>query len=211
MALFRFFIFAPRFALAWRRRMRQPGLLWFFPGHHVSPQRIDVLGLEQVAPRRHAVLAFRHRIDEAAFLVGRKLTQVECALRVRHVRAVAAGTILRINIGALLDPLRRDLFRVLRRRARAEKREHAANRGNSFHFARRRAYSGISANAHTDPPRGTFLSCSPIRTTFTPPRPDCTTTYCLPLWVKVIGCALMPEPVSLPVNNRPPAVAMTAA
>src|SRR5712692_3106180 len=78
--------FGCRFALAWRRRMRQPGLLWFFPGHHVSPQRIDVLGLEQVAPRRHAVLAFRHRIDEAAFLVGRKLTQ-----KSRFVNSVTKG------------------------------------------------------------------------------------------------------------------------
>src|SRR3979409_1953892 len=46
-------------------------------GHHIGPQRLDLLGLEQVAPGRHLVLTARHRRHEALALVVRAFAQIE--------------------------------------------------------------------------------------------------------------------------------------
>src|SRR6266850_6528509 len=55
------------------------------------------------------------------------------------------------------------------------------------------AQSGINANVHTDPPAGTTVPAE--RVGLLPPRPDSTVTYCWPLYVYVIGGALMLDPV----------------
>src|SRR6516225_1799353 len=54
----------------------------------VGPQRLKLVGLEEIAPWRHLALAARHRIDEAFALVGRKFPQIECRPGVLHARAV---------------------------------------------------------------------------------------------------------------------------
>jgi small-conductance mechanosensitive channel len=49
-----------------------------FPsGANVSPDRLDLLGLQDVAPRRHVALPVRHRIEEAVALVVRELPEIE--------------------------------------------------------------------------------------------------------------------------------------
>src|SRR4051812_12131436 len=206
------------------------------PGDHVRPQRLDLLGLEQVAPGRHLVLALGDRVEETRLVVARKGAQVEGALRLGHVRAVAGGAVLLEDLRAGLDALGRE--GLLRKGAAAGERQKAKADSSrcALRITRQRCalrmtggHSGIRANVQTDPPRGTFFSASPMRTTLTPPRPDWMETYCRPLCVKVIGCALMPElvwnchrvlplstssamnsPVSLPVKSSPPAVAITA-
>src|SRR3954470_21440986 len=65
-----------------------------------------------------------------------------------------------------------------------------ANRGREIVTAYQ---SGINANVHTMPPAGTLLVMK--RPATLPPRPDSTVTYCLPLYVYVIGGALTDEPV----------------
>src|SRR2546427_1889094 len=84
--------------------------------------------------------------------------------------------------------------------------------------------SGSKANVHTDPPGWIFPAVS-LFAEVPPPRPDSTVTYWRPLWVYVIGWALIPElvwnchtilpvsssiamnsPVSFPENTSPPAV-----
>src|SRR6266567_6265346 len=80
---------------------------------HVGPQRFDFIRLEQVAPRRHGVLALRYRGDEALALVAREFAQIGRALRIGHARTVAVGTVSRIHFRTAFDLLR--LERVLRR------------------------------------------------------------------------------------------------
>src|SRR5713226_8244977 len=80
---------------------------------HVRPQGVDIIRLEQVAPRRHGVLALRYRGDEALALIAREFAQIGRALRIGHARTVAGGTVSRIHFRTAFDLLR--LERVLRR------------------------------------------------------------------------------------------------
>src|SRR5919204_1926713 len=106
-------------------------------GDDIGPQRLDVLRLQQSAPRRHLVLAAGDRVYEALALAVRELAQVEGALRVLHARAVAGGAVAFVNRGAALDLLR--LGRLRGSRAADDDR-----------------YSGSSANVHTEPPGATL-------------------------------------------------------
>ena len=74
-----------------------------FAGDDVGPERLDVGGLQQAAPGRHAVLAIGHRVDEAVVLVGREGAEVERSVRVVHVGAVARRTVAGVEIGAVSD------------------------------------------------------------------------------------------------------------
>src|SRR5215472_18400660 len=76
------------------------------PGHHISPQGLDLRSIEQIAPRRHLVLAARHRGDEAFMLVGRKFAQIEGTFGVLHAGTVARRAIAREDCGARPDALR---------------------------------------------------------------------------------------------------------
>src|SRR4051812_38289777 len=49
--------------------------------HHVGPKRLDFLSLQEIAPRRHLVLAARHGADEALVLLMRKLAKIKRGLR----------------------------------------------------------------------------------------------------------------------------------
>src|SRR5437660_7752272 len=130
-------------------------------GDDVGPERLDVLGLEDAAPRRHLVLAARDCAHEALALVVRKLAQVECALRILHARAVARRAIALVEVGAALDRLRRRCLRECR--------------------AARQHHCGKSAKVHTEPPGGTrSFSASRLMFQYSPPIPESTVTYCLP-------------------------------
>src|SRR6266478_2442847 len=67
--------------------------------HDIGPQRLELFGLEEVAPRRHLVLAARHRIDEAFTLVGRKFPQIECRTGLLHARAVTRRAVDGVELG----------------------------------------------------------------------------------------------------------------
>src|SRR5882724_7964159 len=141
---------------------------------HVRPQRVDLIGLEQLAPGRHGVLTLRHRGEEALALIAREFAQIGRALRIGHARAVAGGAVPRIRLGAALDLLR--LERLLRRRRlrRGEQR-----RGEDY---LRAIQSGIRAKVQTDPPGSTLPSVS-LFAEVPPPSPESTLTYCRPLCV----------------------------
>src|SRR5690242_181859 len=110
-------------------------------GNDVSPERLDLVGLEHAAPRRHLVLAARHRGDEPVVLVVRELAQVKGALRVQHARAMARRAVARVEARAALHLLG---CRSVRPGIGAEKNQ-----------------SGKSAKVHTEPPGLTlFLSAS---------------------------------------------------
>src|SRR5262245_19622914 len=79
-------------------------------GHHIGPERIDLLRFERVSPRRHLVLAAGDRGDEALALVARKFAQVEGALGALHARAVAGRAVDCEQFGALRDQLGRETF-----------------------------------------------------------------------------------------------------
>src|ERR1700761_4133166 len=72
----------------------------------IGPQRLDVLALEHVAPRRHLVLAVGHRTDEAVMLARRKFAQVERAFRILHPRPVTGRTVAGEDFGTGRDLLR---------------------------------------------------------------------------------------------------------
>src|SRR5437667_12188617 len=57
--------------------------------HDIGPQRLELFGFEEIAPRRHLALAARHRIDEAFALAGRKSRHIECRAGRLHPRPVA--------------------------------------------------------------------------------------------------------------------------
>src|SRR5262245_62617912 len=107
----------------YRPRKRTARRLLLFPRHDVRPERVDFLGLEQIPPRRHGVLALVHRIHEAALLAGRKRPQVERRLGVEHACAVARRAILRVELRALSDLGGRALLLRPRRRGAERKRE----------------------------------------------------------------------------------------
>src|SRR2546422_8931166 len=90
-------------------------------GHDVGPQRLDVGGLEHIAPRRHVVLALDHGSCKARELPGRKGSQIEAAAGVVHLPPVTRHTIGRVELGAVADLRLRELLRLgagARRRAR---------------------------------------------------------------------------------------------
>src|SRR5687767_3083039 len=111
----------------------------FLSRHHVRPQRLDVLHLEQVAPGRHLVLALRHGSHEPDFLVGGKLAQISRRLRIHHARAVAGRAVLRVDGGTSLHLLFGECFGVLRKHRKGERRRSSArrpcNRGPFAHSA----------------------------------------------------------------------------
>src|SRR5712664_742220 len=72
---------------------------------HVRPQRLDFIRLEQVAPRRHGVLALRYRSEEPLALIARELAQIGGAFRIGHARTVARSTVPCIRLRAGLDLL----------------------------------------------------------------------------------------------------------
>src|SRR5467141_1842971 len=72
---------------------------------HVRPQRLDLIRPEQVAPRRHGVLALRYRSEEPLALVARELAQIGGAFRIGHARTVACGTVPRIGFRTALHLL----------------------------------------------------------------------------------------------------------
>src|SRR5262245_33615816 len=199
---------------------RYQDTLALLAGHHVGPERVDLLGAEEAAERRHSVLASHEHVHEPGLLARRELAQVEGALGIDHARPVARRAVPREDRGTLADLLR--LVRTLGGDARAVKRERAAQ-------AQNRCSQSIRAKVHTDPPWGTFPSFWRFTISPRPPRPESTVMYCLPLRVHVIGCELTPEPVLncqsvwpvsastamnspviLPVNRSPPPVARTA-
>src|ERR1700677_3361850 len=84
-------------------------------GQYVSPEVVDVLRFQGVAPGRHAiVLAVGDRIHEARLVVMRKFAQIECHRAGRHhVDAVTMDTVRaveRLSLG--------DLCRIVRGRGR---------------------------------------------------------------------------------------------
>src|SRR5207247_3993771 len=91
---------------------REKTLSAFLPRDHVSPQRLDLFRLQQVAPGRHLILAARHRIDEALALAAREFPQVGGALRVEHACAMAGRAVARIDFRAGLELLRREASRL---------------------------------------------------------------------------------------------------
>src|SRR5437879_853051 len=72
---------------------------------HVRPQRFDLIRPEQVAPRRHGVLALRYRSEEALALIARELAQIGGAFRIGQARTVARGAVPCIRLRAALDLL----------------------------------------------------------------------------------------------------------
>src|SRR6266705_205422 len=152
---------------------------------HVRPQSVDFIRLEQVAPRRHGVLALRYRGDEALALIAREFAQIGRALRIGHARTVAGGTVPRIHFRTAFDLLRRE--RVLRRcsvrkgEQRADK-DYFLQLGRTARKGRTPIHSGIRANVQTDPPGSTLPSVS-LFDEVPPPSPDSTLMYCRPLCV----------------------------
>src|SRR5258707_6460339 len=154
---------------------------------HIRPQGLDLIRLQQLAPRRHGVLALRYRSEKPLALIARELAQIGCALRIGHARTVARSAVPCIRLRAALDLFR--LERVLRR-CRLRKGEQRGGR-QDYSCA---IQSGIRAKVQTDPPGSTLPSVS-LFAEVPPPSPDSTLTYCRPLSVSVIGWALIPEPV----------------
>src|SRR5712691_3836166 len=149
-----------------------------FSRDDIRPQCFDVVGLEHVAPRRHVSHAVGHRIDEARVVLARKFSQIDRPLRLGHARTVAGLAPDFVKLRALPDLLRRERLPVLRRGARARKREADAEES---HLLRPPLSTGINANVHTEPPAGTLSVTRRLATL--PPRPERTVTYCRPLWV----------------------------
>src|SRR5262249_43834914 len=143
-----------------------PGVRLLLADHHIGPQRLDLFALEHVAPRRHLVLAVPDRADEAVMLVVREAAQIEGGLRVKHVRPVARGAVTLVDVGAHLALPDREAA-ALRLLTKARRRqEHGPDDGGwakpseATRAHPERPHSGIRAKVQTDPPCGTFLSCS---------------------------------------------------
>src|SRR5438445_1952546 len=173
-------------SLRGKRRSNRWALSVLATRGHIRPQSVDFIRLEQVAPRRHGVLALRYRGEEALALIARELAQIRGAFRIGHARTVARGAVPRIRFRTALDLLGPE--RVLRR-CGVRKGEQRSGHGCFYAIQ-----SGIRANVHTDPP-GCTLPAVSLFAEVPPPRPDSTVTYWRPLWVYVIGWALIPEPV----------------
>src|SRR5262249_49141690 len=141
----------------------------------VSPQRLDIVGRQHIAPRRHVVLAVRHRFYKTPAIVLRDRRQVERPRWILHLVAVAGRTICCIDFSARLDLLRRKfrLTGLLRHGAHAQERKAKHENPEQRHLP---GYSGINANVHTEPPVGTESAMK--REATLPPRPDSTVTYC---------------------------------
>src|SRR5882762_9776788 len=115
-------------------RIRTVGVR-LFPGHHVSPQLLNLLRFQQTSPRRHAVLSVRHGIDKARVLIVRKSPEVERPLRVGHVRPVAGRAVSRKYRRARADLLRGKFARrrLPRGRRCTHKCQSPSNRNRAFH------------------------------------------------------------------------------
>src|SRR6267143_5944681 len=140
---------------------------------HIRPQGLDLIRLQQLAPRRHGVLALRYRSEKPLALIARELAQIGGAFRIGHARTVARGAVSCIRLRAVFDLLGPE--RVLRR-CRLRKGEQRG--GQDYFYA---IQSGIRANVHTDPP-GCTLPAVSLFAEVPPPRPDSTLTYWRPLW-----------------------------
>src|SRR2546425_8419917 len=92
-------------SLRGKRRSNRWALSVLATRGHIRPQSLDFIRFEQVAPRRHGVLALRYRGEEPLALITRELSQIGCALRIGHARAVACGTMSCIHFRAALDLL----------------------------------------------------------------------------------------------------------
>src|SRR5262245_18948848 len=88
--------------------------------HDVGPQGVELIGLEEIAPGRHLVLAASDRVDEALALVGREFAQVEGGAGIEHARAVAGRAVGGVELGTGLDSLLRKAWRFLCRRWHAD-------------------------------------------------------------------------------------------
>src|ERR1700733_9867065 len=85
-------------------------------GQYVSPEVVDVLRLQGVAPGRHAiVLAVGNRIHKAGLVVMRKFAQIECRRAGRHhvdaVTMQALGAVERFSLAHLRRIVRGRLWR----------------------------------------------------------------------------------------------------
>src|SRR6266513_1144598 len=153
-------------------------LFFSLPGNDIRPERVDVVGLQQIPPRRHVPDPVGHGIDEARVVLPRKFAQILRPLRVGEARPVTGLAVSFIERRAFADLLRGERLPacVLRRGARARERE-----AEGECAAGSRPHSGISANVHTEPPVGTLSVTT--RFAMLPPRPDRTLTNCRHLWV----------------------------
>src|SRR2546427_12930616 len=82
-------------SLRGKRRSNRWALSVLATRGHIRPQSVDFIRLEQVAPRRHGVLALRYRGEEALALIARELAQIRGAFRIGHARTVARGAVPR--------------------------------------------------------------------------------------------------------------------
>src|SRR6266849_4713673 len=104
------------------------------PRRHIGPQRFELIGLEEIAPRRHLVLAADDRAEEALALVVRKFPQVECAAGVLHARAVARRAVDCVNFSTGADLLLVEVFLGRCRCANQQKYQPSRNRKRTaFH------------------------------------------------------------------------------
>src|SRR5258708_5875326 len=149
-------------------------LFFFFPGNDVRPQRVDIGGLEHIAPRGHVSHAVGHGIDEARAVLPRKFTQILGPLRIGEARPVTRLAVGFVERRTLPDLFGSERLAVLRHGAGAREREAEG-------AAQSHAHSGIKAKVHTAPPVGTLSVTT--RFAMLPPRPERTVTYCRPLWV----------------------------
>src|SRR2546427_5863728 len=97
-------------SLRGKRRSNRWALSVLATRGHVRPQRFDFIRLEQVAPRRHGVLALRYRGEEALALISRELAQIGGAFGIGHARTMAWGTVSRVDFRTALDLLWRERF-----------------------------------------------------------------------------------------------------
>lgn len=177
-----------------------------FSRDDIGPQSLDLLWLQRASPRRHTVFAMRDGIHETVVLIAGKEAEIECPFWIGHMRAVAGGAILRKQRGARADLLGRKFMwlRFLgggRSAGNGQCQNHGGLWRKSVGYLEIHSTAGrqrrhfISAKVHTEPPCGTFLSASRAAFQYCPPTPDKMVTYCSPLCVKVMGCALRPDPV----------------
>src|SRR5262245_23355581 len=109
-----------------------------FPGNDVRPQCFDVVGLEQITPRRHVSRAVSYRIDKARVVATRKLAQIFRPLGIGQSLAVACRAVGRVDLRALRDLLRREWLHpgVLCRCAGAPERKNKGERSAEPHALR---------------------------------------------------------------------------
>ena len=108
-------------------------------GNDVAPKRFDIVRIEDVVPRRHVALAVSHRIDKPCVGVAREVAQIDCPLRVAHLRAMASCAVARVELRSFFNLLGRKLrSALLRRRGCASKRKREAYGVNDPHIVLQR-------------------------------------------------------------------------